>query len=317
MQRTAVIIVTWNSSLLIEQVLAALEQQTIEPSRILIIDNCSDDADTLKDIVEQFSHCELILLPNNIGFAAANNLGIERCSNMEFVALLNPDAFPKPNWLAALLNAAAMHPEAAAFASRLLNNADPDILDGAGDFLTIGGRPGRRGHGAKAKSLFTRGETVFGPCAAAALYRLDPVRTVGGFDERFFCYVEDVDLAFRLLLCGYESRYVPEAVALHVGSATTGRRSDFSVYYGQRNLVFNYVKNMPAALFWSFLIPHLLMNIIYLLGATIAGRGAAAWRAKRDAVASLPEVWRQRQYTQSERRVSSLKVLKALKISLW
>jgi GT2 family glycosyltransferase len=317
LQSTAIVIVTWNSAPLIERVLAAVERQTVAANRVLVIDNGSDDAKLLATIVRRFPTCELILLADNRGFAAANNIGIQRCKDMELVALLNPDAFPEREWLAALLHAAALHPECAAFASRLLNHSNPSLLDGAGDFLTIAGKPGRRGHGSAARDLYTHTEVVFGPCAAAALYRQAALDAVGGFDERFFCYVEDVDLAFRLLLAGHECRYVPQAVALHVGSASTGRRSDFSVYYGQRNLVFNYVKNMPSLLFWSFLLPHLLLNIIYLIGAATIGRGKAAWRAKRDAIAALPAVWQQRRSIQSMRRSSSFKILKTLKIGLW
>lgn len=317
MQRTAIIIVTWNSAHLIKRVLDALAAQTAKADRILVIDNHSDDAEKLSSIVEQFQQCELVLFESNVGFAAANNFAIHRCIDMNFVALLNPDAFPESGWLAALLSCAAAHPETASFASRLLNAADPSIMDGAGDYLTITGKPGRRGHGAKAKPLFLKQEEIFGPCAAAALYRTDALRTAGGFDERFFCYVEDVDLAFRLQLLGYESRYVPEAVALHIGSAVTGRRSEFAIYHGQRNLIFNYVKNMPPFLFWGFLIPHILLNITYLFGATIIGQGRVTWRAKRDAVANIGEVLKQRARIQETRRISTLKILKILKFRMW
>ena len=191
------------------------------------------------------------------------------------------------------------------------------LSSGAGDYLTVAGKPGRRGHGLQAQGRFVQGEEIFAPCAAAALYRYPMLASVGGFDERFFCYVEDVDLAFRLLLAGYASRYVPESVVRHMGSAVTGRRSEFSVYHGQRNLVFNYVKNMPGVLFWLFLVPHLVLNVVYLLGASLAGRGHAVWRAKRDALRQMPAVWRDRRTIQSHRKVGAWRVLKMLKVSLW
>ena len=317
MTTIAVIIVTWNSAHLVGDVLHALESQTLQPDRLLLVDNGSDDVEALAATADRFPGCELLRLGHNTGFAAANNVGIRRCEGIDFVALLNPDAFPEPGWLAALVSAAQRHPEAAAFGSRLLDHADPTRLDGAGDYLTVAGKPGRRGHGESAQGRFLLGEEIFAPCAAAALYRRPALVAVGGFDEQFFCYVEDVDLAFRLLLRGYGSRYVPESVVRHMGSALTGRRSAFSVYHGQRNLVFNYIKNMPGALFWIFLVPHLVLNISYLLGASLAGRGAAVWRAKRDALRMLPAFWRQRRTIQAQRKVGTWRVLKLLRVSLW
>ena len=313
----AIIIVTWNSAHLVEGVLHALAAQTLQPARTLLVDNGSDDVAELSAIVDRFAGCEMLRLGYNSGFAAANNVGIQRCQGVDFVALLNPDAFPEPGWLAALVSAAQRYPEAAAFGSRLLDHADPTRLDGAGDFLTVAGKPGRRGYGLSAKGRFMHGEEVFAPCAAAALYRSEALAEVGGFDESFFCYVEDVDLAFRLLLYGYGSRYVPDSVVRHMGSALAGRRSEFSIYHGQRNLIFNYVKNMPWGLFWLFLGPHLLLNVVYLLGISLAGRGPAAWRAKRDAIRQLPAVWAQRRKIQSMRKVGTWKILKLLKYRLW
>lgn len=317
MSHVAVIIVTWNTAHLMHQVLACVAAQSLPPTTVLVVDNGSADIEQLATIVGRFPGVELLKLGENRGFAAANNAGIAFCREADFVALLNPDAFAEPDWLAALVVAAHHFPDAAAFGSRLLSHADPSRLDGAGDYLTLAGKPGRRGHGQTAQGRFQHADAIFSPCAAAALYRIGPLAEVGGFDESFFCYVEDVDLAFRLLLAGYGARYVPDSVVRHMGSAVTGRRSAFAVYHGQRNLVFNYVKNMPGPLFWLFLPPHLLLNMVYLLGASLAGRGPAVWRAKRDALRRIPALWAQRRTIQSQRRVGVLRVLKTLKVSLW
>ena len=317
MPSVAVIIVTWNASTLLERVLDSLEKQTCQPARIVIVDNGSADVAHLPSIIARHENCELIPLPENRGFAAANNVGIVRCPEADLIALLNPDAFPEPEWLAELVKAAERHPEAASFASRLLNDGDDTRLDGAGDYLTVAGKPGRRGHMQPAEDRYLDYEPVFAPCAAAALYRRKALMECGGFDERFFCYVEDVDLAFRMLLAGHLTHYVPTAAVRHVGSAITGRRSEFSVYHGQRNLIFNYVKNMPWPLFWAFLPLHLMLNLLYLAAAFAAGRGRVTWRSKRDALRQLPIMWCERRKIQAMRRVSSVKVARMLKFSLW
>ena len=106
----------------------------------------------------------------------------------------------------------------------------------------------QRGHGQRIGRVDDpeAAEEVFAPCAAAALYQRDAFQEVGGFDESYFCYFEDIDLGFRLRLAGHRCLYVPQAVALHLGAATAGRESDFAVYHAHRNLVWTYVKNMPA-----------------------------------------------------------------------
>lgn len=310
--RASIIIVTWNAAPLIGDVLAALDAQTVRPDRILVVDNGSDDLAQLTETVVRFPACELLALGSNTGFAAANNAGIARCGDSEHIVLLNPDAFPEPRWLEALLAAADTHPQYGSFASRMLDHANDALLDGAGDTLSLAGKPRRRGYGQPASGRYQSPEPVFAACAAAALYRRADLERSGGFDERFFCYVEDVDLGFRLLLQNRPCRYVPDAVVRHMGSALTGRRSDFSIYHGQRNLVGNYVKNMPPLLFWICLPLHLALNAGYLVAAAFTGRGAVMWRAKRDAVRMLPAMWRSRREIQAARQASTWTVLRYL-----
>jgi GT2 family glycosyltransferase len=177
----------------------------------------------------------------------------------------------------------------------MLNADNPALIDGAGDVLHVSGIPWRRFHGRPAETVTFIEEPVFSPCAGAALYRLDPVREAGGFDASFFMYVEDVDLGFRLLLSRHPCLFVPAARVLHIGSATTGRDSDFTVYHGHRNLVINYVKNMPLALLLLTLPLHLLATGLSLVVLTARGHGATMLRAKKDALAALPGIIAARQ----------------------
>jgi GT2 family glycosyltransferase len=306
MANVAIIIVTFNSSGLIQGVLRALELQTVKSRRVIIIDNGSEDVQATSSFVTAHPDIEWIPLPDNVGFAAANNLGIKHCSDVEFIALLNPDAFPHPEWLAELVLAAEANPEAGSFASRLLKYDNPRVLDGAGDLMPIHGKPQRRGYGVQADGEFLKRELVFCASAAASLYRRSALLEVGGFDEDYFCYLEDVDLGFRLRLAGYEAMYVPDAVVHHVGSATTGgQHSDFSVYHGHRNLVWTYVKNMPGWLFWTCLPLHVAMNLVAIVVFAWRGQGKVILRAKRDALLGLPKMWRKRREIQA-RRVASV-----------
>jgi GT2 family glycosyltransferase len=219
--------------------------------------------------------------------------------------LLNPDAFPEPTWLEHLVAAANANPKFAAFGSRQLVLERPERLDGIGDAYHLSGLVWRERHGAMQEARDMLECEVFSPCAAAALYRRAALVLAGGFDEDYFCYVEDVDLGFRLRLAGHRAMYVPEAVVLHQGSATTGgQRSDFSVYHGHRNLVWTFVKNMPSVLFWSLLPVHLALNLFSLVFFGLRGQWQVIFRAKRDALRGLPRMWAKRRAVQRKRVAS-------------
>lgn len=300
MPMVTVIIVNWNGGDLLRRCLSDLLRQTVQPTRILVMDNGSSDGSAEK--VASLPGVTVRMLGENLGFAAGNNRALSECGT-EFVALLNPDAFPEPDWLEKLLAAARAHPDVAAFGSRQMVEGVEGVVDGVGDVYHFSGLVWRQGHGESLGPSDLVPCEIFSPCAGAALYRREALVEVGGFDEDFFCYVEDVDLGFRLCLAGYRSLYVPDAVVHHVGSATTGgQHSAFSVYHGHRNLVWTYVKNMPGWLFWVFLPAHLLLNVVTLIHFTLRGQGRVIWRAKRDALTGIPGMWRKRKQVQAMRR---------------
>lgn len=298
----SVVIVNWNSGDMLRQCLASLATQLVLPDIVWVVDNASSDGSA--HCVHEFPNCRLLSPGANLGFAAGNNLAFRQCTS-EFVALLNPDAFADPCWLAALLAAAKANPDCASFGSRQLAAERPEFLDGTGDAYHASGLVWRQRHGKLQQPEDLQACQIFSPCAAAALYRRDALATAGGFDEEHFCYLEDVDLGFRLRLAGHRALYVPDAVVHHVGSATSGgQHSDFALYHGHRNLVWTYVKNMPGALFWLCLPLHILLNVVTLLVFAVRGRGHVMLRAKRDALKGLPAMWVKRRAIQKKRRAS-------------
>lgn len=306
--RVAAIVVNWNGGKLLSRCIESLLRQTRRPEVITLVDNASNDG-SAERVQEQHPEIKVIRLSKNLGFAAANNLAISQLPEYEWIALANPDTMVEPDWLERLLNAARLNPDYAFFASRMLLERDADRLDGTGDIYHVSGQVWRRHHGQKAESTDLRVEEVFAPCAAAALYRKETFVRMGGFDEACFAYMEDVDLGFRLRLAGYRCLYVPDAVVLHVGSATTGgAHSDFAVYHGHRNLVWTYFKNMPWPLFWLYLPQHLLLNIVSLLWFSLRGQARVIWKAKWDALKGLPRILKERRRIQQTRQVSAWKL---------
>lgn len=310
-----VVIVNWNSGRLLSDCLRGLAGQTMQPERVVIVDNASSDGSI--NFGEIPLNITILRAEGNLGFAGGNNLALAECGT-EFVALLNPDAFPEPDWLERLLAAASSHPSVTSFGSCQLRHGDPDILDGIGDIYHVTGMLWRDRYGARREPRDSIQREVFSPCAAAALYRLQALVDVGYFDQDYFCYVEDVDLGFRLRLAGHKALYVPHAIVHHVGSATTGgRHSDFYVYYGHRNMVWTYVKNMPSFLFWGFLPLHVMVNIAGIALHTLRGRGAIIFRSKLDAIKGVPKMWHKRRHVQELRVASMASIWQALDKRAW
>jgi len=315
--KVTVVVVNWNGAKFIEKCLVALMAQTVKPYEIILLDNSSTDESLA--IVERFPAVQVISLNHNSGFARGNNLAIARASKeSDWIALINPDAFAEPHWLEELLNCSNRNPTFDVFGSKLLNEANPLLLDGAGDVYHVSGLVWREGHSQLLERANQNEREMISPCAAAAMYRRSALHEVGGFDEDFFCYVEDVDLGFRLRLAGYRCLYVPQSVAHHVGSGTTGgQHSDFSVYHGHRNLVWTFVKNMPGLLFWLLLPLHILLNLASIILFFSKGRGVLILRAKRDALLGLPKMWRKRIQVQKTRVASTGEIWRLLNKSLF
>ncbi len=200
----------------------------------------------------------LLRLPENLGFAAATNLGIAATAG-EYLATVNDDAVVEPGWAAALAAALDADPRAAAAQGSNLLLADPARLDGRGLAWNRWWQAVQVGHGEPAASPGTV-EEVFGVSATAALYRRSALEAValhgvgraagrgsqhgatvepaplGVFDERLGAYYEDADLACRLRRAGWTALWVPAARALHAGSATGARRRRWRLarIYGNR-----------------------------------------------------------------------------------
>ena len=306
----AVVVVAHRAGGYLEQVARSLAALTLKPRRVLVVDNASRDG-AVDALAAAHPDVEVLRPGRNLGFAAGNNAAARAAGGCEWLALLNPDAFPEPDWLAALAQAAREHPECALIASRLDRATVPDELDGTGDVYHVSGLAWRRDHRRPVADGAGGGE-VFSACAAAALYRRDAFLAAGGFDERYFCYFEDTDLAFRLRLAGHGCRYEPRSVARHVGSSTAGVESDFTIYHSHRNLVWTYAKNMPGALAWVYLPQHLLLNLLSVAWFCLRGQSRPILTAKRDAVRSLPRVLGQRRAIQAARRVESRELLRVM-----
>ena len=310
--KTAAIVINWNSWSELDICLKAVKHQTVPFDRIVVVDNASNKSG--QNIISEWnSQVEFHILAKNEGFAKANNIAFETIKDYDYFALVNPDAYLEKDWLQNMLLAAEHYQNVASFASCLVMANDRGRLDGCGDNYHMSGFVWREWHGRVLDNLLKKEKSVFSACAAAAFYRFDTFEAVGGFDEDYFCYLEDVDLGFRLKLLGYNCVLVPNAIAYHVGSATTGgKHSDFAVYHGHRNLVWTYVKNMPGFLFWVLLPFHLILNLVSIILFVARGQGFVILKAKWDALKGVKAMWHKRKKIQASRVVSEKDIWREL-----
>ncbi|MBL7480010.1 glycosyltransferase family 2 protein [Legionella bononiensis] len=311
-----VIIINYNSSVYLRKTIKALEKQTYKPYQVIIFDNAS--IEQLPDDIEHSTlPLKIIKSPNNLGFATGNNKAIESLnSKVNWIALVNPDAYPHEDWLLEMVRAIEQNPQYSFWGSQLICEQEPHLLDGTGDIYHISGKAWRMNHRKPLSNAPKEIKELFSPCAAAALYRRDAFNAVQGFDDHYFCYYEDIDLAFRLWLSGYKGCYAPKAIVEHTGSATTKRHSDFYTYHGHRNLVWTYFKNMPFILILITLPLHIMLNILTLFLFMKRGQTATILKSKLDALKDLPRIWKQRKSIQKNRIISSIELLKILKKGL-
>jgi hypothetical protein len=292
----SVVIVNWNGKEFLLECLEGLRQQTYRDFSVILVDNGSQDG-SAAFVSEQYPEVSIVALHDNRGFAAANNIALDSV-DAEFVALLNNDAVPDPLWLKSLVEALEEHPQAGLAASKMLLYGRRGVIDRAADGYTRAGAALLRGRGLSADRHRVR-EWVFGACGAAALYRMAMLRDIGFFDEDFFLLYEDVDLSFRAQLKGYKCLYVPEALVYHRSSSSIVHDSSLSVYYGQRNLEWVYIQNMPTRLLLRTILSHILYDIAALSYFVVSGRGKDFFRAKRDALRGLKRALRKRERIQS------------------
>lgn len=299
MRRITVAIVNYNGCHLLQRHLPAVMAQRDVNYEVVLADGGSTDG-SLDLLRSDFPQIRVLRLEGNPGFAAANNRIIEATST-PLIAFLNNDASPESGWLAALEAAAESHPAYGMFASRMVFAHDPAIINSAGISLDRAGIAWDRHIGDLDAGPTTE---VFGPSAGAALFRRDLFEDIGGFDESFFAYLEDVDLAWRARLAGWRCLYVAEATVQHEHSATGGEGSPFKNFHLGRNKVWTILKNYPM----PQLLLHAPLIALYDLAAIpltlLRSRDPAILRGRLAALIHWRRAWSKRRHIHSHYRLS-------------
>jgi GT2 family glycosyltransferase len=315
--RVCVTIVSYNSAQYLKACLDSLKAQTFSDFNIALWDNASRD--NTHAIIEAYRDflCFTHLSDRNLGFCEAHNRLIQSTSS-EYVLVLNPDVILESRFLEALAREMDLDSSAGSATGKLFRQTAPNatrgisadrILDSTGIYFTTSQRHFDRGSNEIDQGQYDSPEYVFGASGAAALYRramLEEIRNgIEYFDESFFAYREDADLAWRAQWVGWRCRYVPDAVAYHTRKVLPENRStlpDAINMHSFKNRFLLRVKNMDAGTYLKFFIPITLRDLAALLYVLLRERSSLPGIPLL--IRALPRARAWRRFIQSRRRIT-------------
>lgn len=305
----AIVILNFNGRALLDDCLLNLRRLSM-PAEIIVADNGSTD-DSLAHLRTQHPTVRLIALKKNWGFAEGYNRALAQVS-AHWLALLNNDALPEPDWLAQLLAAAERHPRAAILGGQLLFGGVPAergrIVQCAGTRVTSAGTAFELGWGQPERGQYAEPAITASVPGAALLIKREVFVELGGFDAGYIAFLEDVDLCWRAWLAGHEVWYEPSAVAFHgFGSSWGGRASPRRIELMQRNRLANMIKLLEPLTLLNGLAVSSAYDAYRVLEYSLRGDWPALRALMAGTVAfgrALPQLLSARATVQRARRVS-------------
>lgn len=301
--KTCVVVPNWNGADSIKECLDSLVKQT-HKAHIIVVDNGSTDNSL--GLIENFSGIELMVFPENLGFAGGVNAGIKRAMELgaKYVATFNNDAVADKNWLKLLVEALDKEPKTGIATCKLLTS-DGKKLDSTGDYYTVWGLPYPRGRGETELDKYDSETDIFAASGGASLYRVSMLESIGLFDDKFFAYYEDVDLSFRAQLAGWKVKYVPKSEAYHHIGATSSKIKGFTTYQTMKNLQLLLYKNVPRRYLFRIGFRFFIAETLFFLRSITRGQGITALRGDTKGTFLLFKALKERKAIQQSKKVSN------------
>ncbi|MBC8492508.1 MAG: glycosyltransferase family 2 protein [Chloroflexi bacterium] len=293
----SIITLNWNGKPYLEDCLSSVMARTYPDFEVVLVDNGSTDG-SAEFVAQRFPQVRIIRHDENLGFAAGNNTAIRATRSPYVATFLNNDAQAEPTWLAELVEAMESDDQVGMCASKMLFAHRPEVIDSSGLSPDVAGIAWNRRWGERDVDDDAGPTEVFGACAGAALYRHAMLGQIGLFDEDFFAYLEDADLAWRARLAGWKCLYVPSAVAYHVHSATGGVGSPFKNYLLGRNKIWTIVKNYPSPQLFCYLPLIVACDLAAVAYGLLVRGDISPLRGRLAALGALPAAWQKRRAIQ-------------------
>lgn len=246
--KVSVVTPNYNGEKFLKTFFESLNNDSEFIGEVIIIDNGS--VDSSKEYIKNNSFnfpVKLIENTENLGFAPAVNQGVLE-SEYEYIFSLNNDTEVKKGSIKALIDLISSDENIFSVQAKMLQYNNKELIDDVGDeynLLAWTKKTGENHH----SNEYTQVREIFSACAGAAMYKKSLLNEIGMFDDNFFAYMEDVDLAIRSKINGYKNLLCPDAIVYHIGSATSGSRyNEFKVKLAARNNVWVVYKNLPILL---------------------------------------------------------------------
>lgn len=255
--KASVVTPNYNGEKFLKTFFDSLNNDSEYIGEVIIVDNGSTD-NSKQYILNNNFNFPVVLIENsqNLGFSPAVNQGIRNAKH-EYIFSLNNDTEIKPGSIKALIDLISSKDEIFSVQAKMLQYNNKDLIDDVGDEYNLLGWTKKTGENHHTDE-YSQVREIFSACAGAAMYKKSLLNEIGMFDDNFFAYMEDVDLAIRSKINGYTNLLCPDAVVYHIGSATSGSRyNEFKVKLAARNNVWVVYKNLP--------IPMKIINFIFLL----------------------------------------------------
>jgi len=308
-----VAIPSWNCADLLQACLRCIYAQTLQPDRILVVDNASTDDTSI--LLESHPRVEHIQLPENRGYAGASQHALE-VTTTSLLAVLNNDAEPDVKWIEVLAN--RLRTECDVAASFPLSLDTEGRIDSSGDVPTRAGffyKRGYRRHMGKTGDFPTRTGLLLAS-GVGAMYRVEAVRDVGGWDYDFHSYLEDVDLSLRLWMDGWRIIFEPGTVVIHRQGRTGGRITAIRAFLASRNESLVIAKNYDMRTLVAMFPSRVLYLCMTAFSRFLAGEFLPFLAGKCAFLLSLKAVWRARSQMKRKRKLT-YSILEGCWIRTW
>ena len=254
--KVSVVTPNYNGERFLETFFESLNDDSELIGEVIIVDNGSTDGS--KEYIESHEfNFPVVLIENNenMGFAPAVNQGIGKAQN-EYIFSLNNDTEIKKGSIKEMVDLISSNDNIFSVQAKMLQYNNKELIDDVGDEYNLLAWTKKTGENHNSNE-YVEVKDIFSACAGAAMYKKSVLNEIGAFDDNFFAYMEDVDLAIRSKINGYTNLLCPQAIVYHIGSATSGSRyNEFKVRLAARNNVWVVYKNLP--------IPLKIVNFIFL-----------------------------------------------------